>query len=831
MMGNFKRILLLFGIPLFLFSQDNEICIECHDDPDLTKMRRGIEISLYVNEEQLEGSPHEGFSCVDCHEDLYGVEDFPHAKNLDLPFCGNCHEGAQEEFIEHFFNSLREKGYTTIPTCTDCHGTHHVSWKGQPRQVCGICHSDKLDDFLHSAHWGMPNEDDNLSCVSCHSPHDKDERSRYSETEWKIRITEECRGCHSEQVQNYDNSGHYKKVVAGNKKAPICIDCHATHRVLSPRDPNSIVSVAKLDVVCMNCHAGYNASIHRPQDEGDPRLETCVVCHTGHQTEMTGDAVTTIFDIKLDEVCLRCHRENIVTGEDMAHGEIHREQLRLVEQGISSNCGDCHTYHFMAPGHEKDKALEKSCADCHPEQQKQYENSTHYVTRARGHLEAPGCIDCHDDRRIAKSEEQFFGHSVVELCSRCHGNRELTMQFQLNPDVVEGYETSYHGQMYQLGYQGEKFATCVSCHDNHSILPSDNPESTVAKENIVATCAQCHENVNDNFVQYLTHHTPHTKSDNKVLSLINTSMLWLLGIVLTVFGTHTLLWLIRLLIRRIKYGPIKKLVKTKKRVERFAVLERILHFLMALSFLTLAGTGLPLKYAHSKMATWLVHNIIGFEKAALLHRVAAFTMGLVFITHLSKIFYKGLIKKEKGIFSGVNSLVPRWQDFKDFFNHIAYFIGLKKNEPAWGKWTYWEKFDYFAVVWGMIVIGFSGLTLWFPEAFSSLFPGWMINAAHIIHSEEALLATGFIFVVHFFNTHLRPGAFPMDEVIFTGRIPEIKFEEERPLEFTELSKEEYKSKLVSPLPHWTKILYFLIGYIFLFIGLVLLTLIVMGSFG
>lgn len=831
MKGNFKTLLLLFVIPLYLFAQDNEICIECHDDPSLTEMRRGIEVSLYVNEEQLDGSPHEGFSCVDCHEDLYGVEDFPHAKNLDLPFCGNCHEGAQEEFIDHFFQPLRDKGYTSIPTCTDCHGTHRVSWKGQPRQVCGLCHSDKLDDFLHSAHWGLPNEKDNLSCVSCHSPHDKDERSHYSETEWKIRITEECRGCHAEQVQNYDNSGHYKKVVAGNKKAPICIDCHATHRVLSPRDPNSIVSVAKLDVVCMNCHAGYDASIHRPQDEDDPRLETCVVCHTGHQTEMTGDAVTTIFDIKLDEVCLRCHRENIVTGEDMAHGEIHREQLRLVEQGISSNCGDCHTYHFMAPGHEKDKALEKSCTDCHPEQQKQYENSTHYVTRSRGHLEAPGCIDCHDDRRIAKSEEQFFGHSVVELCSRCHGNRELTMQFQLNPDVVEGYETSYHGQMYQLGYQGEKFATCVSCHDNHSILPSDNPESTVAKENIVSTCAQCHENVNDNFVQYLTHHTPHTKSDNKVLSLINTSMLWLLGIVLTVFGTHTLLWLIRLLIRRIRYGPIKKSVKTKKRVERFAVLERILHFFMALSFLTLAGTGLPLKYAHSKMATWLVHNIIGFEKAALLHRIAAFTMGVVFITHLSKIFYKGLIKKEKGIFSGVNSLVPRWQDFKDFFNHIAYFIGLKKNEPAWGKWTYWEKFDYFAVVWGMIVIGFSGLTLWFPEAFSSLFPGWMINAAHIIHSEEALLATGFIFVVHFFNTHLRPGAFPMDEVIFTGRIPEVKFEEERPLEYAELSKKDYKNKLIPPLPRWVKLLYYIIGYAFLLIGLGLLSLIIIGTFG
>jgi cytochrome b subunit of formate dehydrogenase len=831
MLGNFKKLIILFGIPLLLLAQDNDLCISCHEDDTLTKSYRGIEVSLYVTDEHLEGSPHEGFECTECHEDLYGVEDFPHDENLELPFCGNCHEGAQEEFIDHFFEPLREKGYTTIPTCTDCHGTHSVSWEGEPRQVCGICHNDVLEDFLYSAHWGLPNEEDNLNCVSCHSPHDKDERSHYSETEWKIYITEECRVCHSQEVQNYDNSAHYRQVESGNLKAPICTDCHATHRILSPREPESIVSVAKLDMVCMNCHAGYDASVHRPIENDDPRLETCVVCHTGHQTEMKGDAVTTVFDIKLDEVCIRCHEGSLIVEEDKAHGSIHREEVAKVVMGEESNCGDCHTYHYMAPDHEHDRALEKSCADCHREQQEQYENSSHYVTRARGHLEAPGCVDCHDEKRIGKADEEFVGHSVIELCSRCHGDRDLTMRFQLNQDVVEGYETSYHGQMYQLGYQGEKFATCVSCHDNHSILPSDNPESTVGMENIINTCAQCHDNVNANFVQFLQHYTPHTKSENKVLGWINTFMLWLLGSVLTVFGTHTILWLIRLMIRRIKHGPIKKTVKTKMRVERFAVFERLLHFLMAFSFLILAGTGLPLKYAHSEMATWMVHNLIGFEKAAFLHRTAAFTMGIVFLSHLIKILYKAFIKKQKGIFKGQNSLVPRWQDVKDFFNHMAYFIGIKKEEPAWGRWTYWEKFDYLAVVWGMLIIGSSGLTLWFPERFSQLFPGWIINAAHIIHSEEALLATGFIFVVHFFNTHLRPGAFPMDEVIFTGRIPEGKFEEERSLELKELSKEDYNSRLVSPLPKWIKIFYFIIGYTFLTLGMILLVLIILGSFG
>jgi cytochrome b subunit of formate dehydrogenase len=151
-------------------------------------------------------------------------------------------------------------------------------------------------------------------------------------------------------------------------------------------------------------------------------------------------------------------------------------------------------------------------------------------------------------------------------------------------------------------------------------------------------------------------------------------------------------------------------------------------------------------------------------------------------------------------------------------------------EPKWGRWTYWEKFDYLAVFWGMIVIGASGLTLWFPEAFSKMFPGWLINAAHIIHSEEALLATAFIFTVHFFNTHLRPGAFPLDEAIFTGRITEERFEEERSLQKDLLSKGDYKEALVKPLKTWQKIILKIFGYILLIIGLGLLALIVVGTF-
>ncbi len=106
--------------------------------------------------------------------------------------------------------------------------------------------------------------------------------------------------------------------------------------------------------------------------------------------------------------------------------------------------------------------------------------------------------------------------------------------------------------------------------------------------------------------------------------------------------------------------------------------------------------------------------------------------------------------------------------------------------PRYGRWTYWEKFDYFAVFWGIFVIGATGLMLWFPVFFTRLVPGWLINVATIIHSDEALLATGFIFTIHFFNTHLRPEKFPMDLVVFTGRMPLVEFKRDKPAEYEEL---------------------------------------------
>jgi len=190
---------------------------------------------------------------------------------------------------------------------------------------------------------------------------------------------------------------------------------------------------------------------------------------------------------------------------------------------------------------------------------------------------------------------------------------------------------------------------------------------------------------------------------------------------------------------------------------RFTRLQRLLHACMIVSFMSLALTGLTLKFSYTGWAVVLSHLLGGFETAGYIHRTAAVVMFGVFAAHIVDL-YK-LKKREypswRALLLGPSTMLPTKTDLAEFVATLKWFVRRGKR-PAYGRWTYWEKFDYFAVFWGIAVIGSTGLTLWFPVFFTRFLPGWFINVATIIHSDEALLATGFIFTVHFFNTHLRP---------------------------------------------------------------------------
>lgn len=219
---------------------------------------------------------------------------------------------------------------------------------------------------------------------------------------------------------------------------------------------------------------------------------------------------------------------------------------------------------------------------------------------------------------------------------------------------------------------------------------------------------------------------------------------------------------------------------------RFGPIERVMHALLMLTFIGCALTGVPLLFADHEWAGTLVGLMGGFRGAALIHRICAALMTVVFVGHVLRVFVRSFLAEDwLSYFWGPNSLVPNLKDGQDIVGMFKWFFG-KGPKPQFDRYTYWEKFDYWAVFWGMAIIGGSGLVLWFPVFAAKFVPGSVFNLALLVHGEEALLAVGFIFTIHFFNGHLRPEKFPMDLVIFTGRLPEHELKDERQVEYARL---------------------------------------------
>ena len=264
---------------------------------------------------------------------------------------------------------------------------------------------------------------------------------------------------------------------------------------------------------------------------------------------------------------------------------------------------------------------------------------------------------------------------------------------------------------------------------------------------------------------------------------------------------------------------------------RFTRSERIMHSLLMLSFVGCALTGLPLLYSAKPWAGELARFLGGFHVAGIIHHTCAAVMLTLFACHLVVILRRSIVNKDLlGILWGPDSMVPQPQDGIDIYRHFKWFLGLGPR-PEFDRWTYWEKFDYWAVFWGMAIIGGSGLLLWFPVFFAKLLPGWMFNIAGLVHGEEALLAVGFIFTIHFFNSHLRPEKFPMDTVIFTGRISEHELKQERAVEYERLMREGRLAAKEAPPPTLeSRTFGWFVGGTALLLGIVAIVLIVYSVF-
>jgi cytochrome b subunit of formate dehydrogenase len=272
------------------------------------------------------------------------------------------------------------------------------------------------------------------------------------------------------------------------------------------------------------------------------------------------------------------------------------------------------------------------------------------------------------------------------------------------------------------------------------------------------------------------------------------------------------------------------MTETVRRIVRFRRYQRVMHLVMFVAFLGLAATGLPLLFSASPWARTISDALGGVGTSGALHRVFASALLVVFAAHVGELGWRLVVRQERELLWGPTSMVPQPVDLRQMYDHARWFVGLGER-PRFDRYTYWEKFDYWAVFWGMFIIGGSGLLLWFPQFFANFFPGWIYNVALLVHGEEALLATGFIFTIHFFNSHFRPEKFPMDMVMFTGQVSEEELREERPAEYERLRAQGLLDRLAAPPePSWVATGGRIVGGIAVTIGLVLLVFIVRGFF-
>ncbi len=657
-----------------------------------------------------------------------------------------------------------------------------------PQAVCLSCHQSKdltkelpdgtrrtmyvdVEGYSRSVHG-------KFDCTACHNqvedlPHPKD-----------LPLAN-CAACHAQAEREYSQSIHgedLRRALEGKTpkreiEVPRCSSCHGTHNILSVRDPRSLVFPLNLPQTCGKCHA-------------DAQLMA--------KYKVSGQVYAQYVD--------------------SVHGRA------ITEKGlvVSASCKDCHGSHKVRK-HSDPKSMtyrgniRKTCGKCHLGIKEASEKDVHGRAFSQGNFMAPTCNDCHTTHTIGPVGGKGFRLFIVFECGTCH------------KEALKTYEESEHGKVTALGFGVA--AKCSDCHGSHRIERMDHALFT-GKPLDVKICQKCHPGANANFALFMPHADPRNKKRYPLLHLTYVGMTSLLVFVFVFFGIHTALWLPRSIKARPKKGNPGPNAEAQYfwRIDGYS---RVLHVMVVVSFLGLALTGLPLKFSHTSWARFLAQytSVADYPVAGFFHRFFAFVTFLYFGLHIRYLIrhirqYKGA---KAALVLGPDSPFPRFEDVLQLRDHVRYFLGFGPR-PKFDRWTYWEKFDYWAVFWGVAIIGSTGLLLWFPTFFARVLPGWTINIAVLVHSDEALLAVGFIFCIHFFNTHLRGEKFPLDRVIFTGRLSLQELKEERPAEYGRLvASGELDKRRASPPAPWMETLARGFGFTALAIGIILIVLIIASA--
>lgn len=533
----------------------------------------------------------------------------------------------------------------------------------------------------------------------------------------------DCGMCHTEVSETYTVHGRAK--VPG-KNIPTCKRCHGAHDILAPSDPKSKVHEDNLSDLCIDCHADVNlVREHHLQSK---------VAITAYRSSVHGAVLP---DEHVAATCLDCH------GVDSAH-KIY----------APSNT-DSPIFHFNIP---------KTCGKCHEVIAKEYVESVHGQLAARGDTDAPICTNCHGEHGILAADDPLSPVSPSRVaestCSPCHESARLSAKFGIPTGRLRSYIDTYHGLKSKAG--DTTVANCASCHGAHRILAHTDPRSTIHPDNLQKTCGDCHPGISEALAESPVHAAPGT-SQTPIAQIVADIYIVFVSVVIGSMLLYVLIDLVRRLQKHLRLATIPRMTK-------FEIAQ---HGVLFLSFTVLAVTGFALRFSDAGWAQFLFGYMGGFEMRGDVHRTAALVFVLLSLSHLLH-----MLTKRGRTF--VRDMLPRFQDVTDAFAMVKYNLGRTSKHPRFGRFGFAEKAEYWALVWGTVIMTVTGTFLWFDNLAVQTFPKGFLDVMLVIHYYEAWLAVLAVLVWHFYMTVFRPGVYPMNSAWLTGKMRRELYVEEHP---------------------------------------------------
>ncbi|HLK62932.1 MAG TPA: cytochrome b/b6 domain-containing protein [Bryobacteraceae bacterium] len=508
-------------------------------------------------------------------------------------------------------------------------------------------------------------------------------------------------------------------------------------------------------VECTSCHADQGQKLQKSAHTGLP----CDTCHDSH------DKFPHPVNIP-KPVCTTCHEDQAGDYASSVHG-----LARKAGNEGAPDCSLCHgSAHELLPPKSQvfRMAVPDTCGMCHSDVVEQYRGSVHGQALAKGITQAPLCTDCHGEHKIMKhtnAASPVNAAHIRDTCGSCHGDVRLTRKFGLPADRLVSFDSSFHGLAAKSGSQ--TVANCASCHGVHNILPSSDPKSTINAKNLPKTCGQCHAGAGTRFAISQVH-VAEGKTEPAALRWIREFYLVLIPVTIGLMLLHNFGDFVRKLIRlRFSGKPSRTTTATSHGPAahgeiRMLPFERVQHALLVISFVILVWTGFALKYADQWWARPLLLLEGTLSMRSLIHRIAAVVFVCVSITHVVSLIVSRQLRKHW------KEMWPNINDPREALSNFAYNIGLGSQPPGRSAHSYVEKAEYWAVVWGAVVMAATGLLLWANNLAMRLLPKIYLDVATSVHFYEAVLATLAIIVWHLYSIIFDPDVYPLNTAFLTG---------------------------------------------------------------